>query len=148
MTRRLLSDGTPPPDLSLLFAKVFRKLSLNFSTGELGHSLCTLYRADPVRPSTGEDNVHLFQASALRFGEQKVDRGNQGGVQDRKDDVCPPCRAKSVIGLQVKMLIPLTLKVGKGRRRDHDDDEVTEPVENGRNCVRVNTSAQVCKLSW
>lgn len=94
MTRRLLSNGAPPPDLSLLFAKVLRKLSLDFSTGQLGHSLCTLDRADTVRPRTGEDNVHLFQTSALWFWEEEVDSGDQGGVQDCEDDVCPPCRAK------------------------------------------------------
>jgi hypothetical protein len=148
MTRRLLSDGAPPPDLSLLFAKVFRKLSLNFSTGELGHSLRTFHRADTIGPSTGEDNVHLFQTSALWFGEQEVDGRDQSGVQDRKDDICPPCRARLVVGLQVEKLIPLTLKVGKGRWRDHDDDEVAEPIEDSRNGVRVDTSAQICKFSW
>ena len=101
MTRRLLSDRTPPPDLSLLFAKVLRKLSLDFSTGELGHGLCTFYRTDAVRPSTGEDDVHFFQTPALWFWEEEVDGGDQGGVQDRKDDVCPPCGAMSVGDLQV-----------------------------------------------
>jgi len=99
MARRLLSNRTPPPDLSLLFAEVFRKLSLNFSTSELGHSLCALDWADTICPSTGEDDIHLLQTSALWFGEQEVDSGDQGGVQDCKDDVCPPCRAKSGIGL-------------------------------------------------
>ena len=45
------------------------------------------------------------------------------------------------------MSIPLTLQVGESRRRDHDDDEVTEPVEDSRNGVRVDTSTQVRELS-
>jgi hypothetical protein len=44
--------------------------------------------------------------------------------------------------------IALTLEVGEGRRRDHDDDKVTEPVEDRRNCIRVDASAQVRELSW
>ena len=144
----LLSDRTPPSNLSLLFAKVFRKLSLDFSTGEFGHSLCTLDGADTICPCTGEDDVHLFQTSALRLGEQEVDGGDQGSVQNCKDDICPPCRAKLVIDLNVEISMSLTLQVGEGWRRNHDDDEVTEPVEDGRNGVRVDTSTQVGELSW
>lgn len=99
----LLSDRTPPSHLSLLFAEIFRKLSLNFSTGKFGHGLCTLDGADTICPCTGEDNIHLFQTSALWLGEQEIDGGNQSSIQNCKDDVCPPCRVKSVIGLVVEI---------------------------------------------
>lgn len=144
----LLSDRTPPSHLSLLFAEVFRKLSLNFSTGKFGHGLCTLDGADTICPCTGEDNIHLFQTSALWLGEKEVDGGDQGSVQNCKDDVCPPCSVKSVIDLIVEISIPLTLQVGEGWRRDHDDDEVTQPVGDSRDGVRVDTSTQVRELSW
>ena len=99
----LLSDRTPPSHLSLLFAEVFCKLSLDLSTGKFGHGLCTLDGADTICPCTGEDNIHLFQTSALWLGEQEIDGGNQSSIQNCKDDVCPPCRVKSVIGLVVEI---------------------------------------------
>lgn len=71
--RRLLSDRTPSPHLRLLFAKVLRELGLNFSTGEFGHGLRALDRADAVSPGTGEDDVHFFQTSALGLWEEEVD---------------------------------------------------------------------------
>lgn len=100
----LLSDGAPPPDLRLFFAEVLRKLSLDFSTIKLGHGLCSFHRADAVGPCTCEDDVHLFQTSTLRLWEQEVDCRNKGSVENRKDDVCPPWRTKSVITLQLMRL--------------------------------------------
>jgi hypothetical protein len=79
-----------PPDSSLFFAKVLRKFSLDLSASKLGHSLCTLHRANAVGPCTCEDDVHLFQTSALGLWEQEVHCRNKSGVQDCKDDVCPP----------------------------------------------------------
>jgi len=76
MTRWLLSDRTPPSDLSLFFAKVLRKLSLDFGTGELGHGLCTFHGADAIGPCACKDDVHLFQTSSLRLWEEEVNRWN------------------------------------------------------------------------
>lgn len=103
----LLGNRASPPDLCFLLAEVLGQLRLDLVASELRHLLCTLDRADAIGPGAGEDDVHLFETSALRLREEEVDGGNQGGVEHGEDDVGAPGQ------------------IGEGRGSDHDDDELT-----------------------
>lgn len=56
-----------------------------------------------------KQEVDSLERNATRLGEEAVDDGYEGGVQDREDDV------------------ELPANVGDARRRDFDNNEVADP---------------------
>lgn len=94
--------------------KVLINLRLQLPALKLGHILGPLDRVDFIRVRRGEDDVDLLEAAALGLGEEEPDAGEEeDAVEDGEDDV------------------RLVAEVGEGRRRDHDDEEVAEPVAAG-----------------
>lgn len=75
-----------------------------------------------------KDDIQLFQAPALRLREEEVYRRNDGGAEDGKHGV-------SVVA-----------EIVERGRRDHDNQEVTQPVGAGRQGVGLNSDSQICDL--
>lgn len=79
-----------------------------------------VHHSKDALPAVGhlvEDAVHLLERAVRRLRVEEVDTGHHEGVDDGKDDVRPPP------------------DVVEGDGRDHDDEEVEDPV--GRRRQRV-----------
>lgn len=73
-----------------------------------------------LEEALGEDEVDLLERAARGLGVQEVDDGEEDGVEDAEEQV----RAEAV-----------GARVAHQHRRDHDDEEVPQPVRHRRHGV-------------
>lgn len=120
-----LTPLLPNPLLLILIHKpILPRHSQNLRTIQIRHVLRSLHIADILQISLGEDKIDLLERATLRLGVEEIDDGDEARVDDGEEEVGAPA------------------DVGDHDGRDHDDQEVEEPVRDGRGGVGVGARAQ------
>ena len=79
---------------------------------------------DLLQVALGEDKVDLLEGALLGLRVEKVDDRDEARVDDGKEEVCAP------------------RDVGNHNRRDHDDEEIEQPVRASRHRVGAGAGAE------
>ena len=129
----LLTLGEAATSLLVRGSKaVFPGLLLDLILGEPGQLLGGVHVALLLKEALGKDEIDLLEGAASSLRVVEVDDGEENGVQDGEEEVRTPAALAQVVDQD---------------RGNHDDEEVPEPVRNGRRGIGLRAGLKRVDLS-